>query len=202
MSEKIRVLETESDFLNIRVAHDFKVLRSWAWWVIKHYDCDFRKLSEEAEREWKAFDEAIVGGFWDYKCSDLYAAWDYDQMGSIDLLSGCVLANGHHRALTLACLLLQKKVRYEPVKYRMAYSKALGHAHVYGCRPIFSEALVLKRRELKDFYANFSKELEASRARFCRDTSEVENLVAKMEADVAAAAVDMEADVFRPFGTV
>ena len=186
MSEKIRVLETESEFLSIRLRHDFKVLRSWAEWCIKEHGCDFERIAKKGVSEWKAFDECIVGGFWDYqKCSILYASWDYAKMDPIYLSPEYFLGDGHHRGLVLACLLIQGKVAYQPVPFFYDVA-ARGHEHVFGCKP------------KKDHGEAVFKEAIRRRERWIQ-LPEDEKMRRLEEMDAVAAAVDMEADVFQPF---
>ena len=130
----------------------------------------------------------------DYACSRLYEQWDCEKMGPIEISLEDVLGNGHHRSLTLVCLMLQDKVQYEPVKFVLTHEASVGHAYVYGCRPVFDADLALARKFQRLEDARFR---EAAKAGQRRDTAEVKGLLVKM--DTEEEAVDMDADVFRPF---
>ena len=199
-TDKINYIQTEEDFLSIRLRHDFLVLRSWAEWCIQEYNCDFEKLAKKALDEREVFGDGLVGGFWNYRCLRLYEQWDYDQMGPIEISPEFFLGDGHHRALALGCLILQGKILYEPVKFVMVPSSGVGpfgHSHVFGCRPRYSAKLAAYRARERERDALRAAVMEKDLRKPRRSVSEVKGLLVRMDAE--ALAVDMETDVFRPF---
>ena len=66
---------------------------------------------------------------WDYKGRDIYNNFSYQKMGLIHLYEAMhtttakeqklslFIQEGNHRCLALACLLLQEKIKWQPIPY-------------------------------------------------------------------------------------
>ena len=169
------VILTADDFLDLKVSHSFRTVRAWASWVIVQYGCDFDRLVSDAADEARFFNPELVAPYWDYNCDYLYAGWNYEKVSPIQITSDGLVSDGHHRCLALGCLLLEKKVRYEPVEY-WVNEGGTGCEYVYGCCPF--------------------PLLQDARLRGWRSPAEVEYLLARVRSEPL---VDMEADVFQPF---
>ena len=134
------ILSGEDDFLNayilgsdiprdmyLATTSDLQAgsVRETAYHFIDEWETDFEKIEshyreEHAKYEQKAFD---------YKCAEIYNNFSYQKMGRITLYKAphpypknekklsLFIQDGQHRSLSLACLLLEKKIEWQPIPY-------------------------------------------------------------------------------------
>ena len=140
--QKVRhTLALEEDFLNLYMLafknkpvdlykstgkdHLGEPIRDRAEFFIDEYGCDWEAI-EAHYAETRAGHESMV---WDYKCAEIYNNFSYQRMGLIYLYKGphknekgrkelnLFIQDGVHRSLSLACLLLQEKIKWQPIPY-------------------------------------------------------------------------------------
>ena len=141
LKKERQTLSHEEDFLNILIL-SFKdkpvdpttgtltdhvpiTLQNKAEYVINDWDCDW----EAIEAHHTNLDDEYGHKTWDYKCAEIYNNFSYKRMGLICLYEGVYtdpkgrmkqslfLQDGNHRSLSLACLLLQEKIKWQPLPY-------------------------------------------------------------------------------------
>ena len=120
-------LSQEEDFLNL--LHVEKIpgqetagtIQSAAEKIIKDWELDWEYIKTEKP--------SIYANTPKYNLSVLYNDFSYKKMGIIRLYkgyykdpnsktkNGLFIQDGHHRAVTLACLLLEKKIKWQPIPY-------------------------------------------------------------------------------------
>ena len=92
--------------------------------AIKNHDCDFHKAAEERTRNFT----------WDWApCQEIYDNFCYEKVGTIQLFQGTFrdrnkeikkdffLHDGMHRCVSLACLLLQEKIEFQPIRCEILF---------------------------------------------------------------------------------
>lgn len=142
LKKERHTLSREADFLNLLtlvfkdkpVHHSegtladkkTQVLRDKAEYVINDWNCDWEAVAAHHAKLGAAYKFFDV---WDYKCAEIYNDFSYQKMGLIYLYKGfhtdkngtkkqsLFIENGNHRSLSLACLLLQGKIEWQPIPY-------------------------------------------------------------------------------------
>ena len=75
--------------------------------ILDDWDCDFKEMGK--------YDEFFI------QCEQMYNNWRWDRMDPLVVEITPIahnLYNGHHRSFVLGCLLLQKKVNFQPIPVR------------------------------------------------------------------------------------
>ena len=100
-------------------------LREKAEYVINNWDCDWQAVEAHHAALLEAHDFSTG---WDWNCAEIYNNFSYQKMGMIHLYKGMhrisnkeqtnlFIQDGNHRCLALACLLLQEKIKWQPISY-------------------------------------------------------------------------------------
>ena len=140
--QKVRhTLALEEDFLNLYMLafknkpvdlykstgkdHLGEPIRDRAEFFIDEYGCDWEAIVAHYAEKYDAYE----GMVWDNKCAEIYNNFSYQRMGLIYLYKGprknekgrkelsLFIQDGAHRSLSLACLLLQEKIKWQPIPY-------------------------------------------------------------------------------------
>ena len=101
-------------------------LREKAEYVINNWDCDWQAV--------EAYHAALLESHdfetgWNWNCAEIYNDFSYQKMRQIHLYEAMhvtddgeqtlslFIQDGNHRCLALACLLLQEKIKWQPIPY-------------------------------------------------------------------------------------
>ena len=140
--QKVRhTLSLEEDFLNLFIlslknkpvdlykstGKDYRgeTLKDKARYFIEEWGCDWEAIESHYAEKYDAYE----GMVWDYKCAEIYNNFSYQRMGLIYLYKGphknekgkkelnLFIQDGVHRSLSLACLLLQEKIKWQSIPF-------------------------------------------------------------------------------------